>query len=309
MDTRRKGTPGNGCAFRYLKRGIKVFQKNRVKLLSVALLIALTAVLFAGCAKAEDKKAAQAPQKTEMVLASTTSTQDSGLFDVLIPAFEKANPDIKVQVVAVGTGEAIQKGRDGDADGLLVHAKADEEAFVKEGYADSRADVMYNQFLIVGPKDDPAKIAGSKTAAEAFKKIADAKAKFISRADDSGTNKKELKIWEAAGITPKGSWYEESGQGMGDTLKMTDEMGAYTLADQATYLTMSNEKAIESIAVFEGADDLLNQYGVLVVKGAKQEAAAQKFYDWIISPEGQEVIKNYGVDTFGTSLFTPNAVK
>ena len=283
------------------------FKKNRVKLLSVALLIALSAVLFAGCAKTEEKAATPAPQKTEMVLASTTSTQDSGLFDVLIPAFEKANPDIKVQVVAVGTGEAIQKGRDGDADGLLVHAKADEEKFVEEGYADSRADVMYNQFIIVGPKDDPAKIKGSKNAAEAFKRIADAEAKFISRADDSGTNKKELKIWEAAGIEPKGSWYEKSGQGMGDTLKMTDEMGAYTIADQATYLTMSNEKAIESVAVFEGADDLLNQYGVLVVKGAKQEAAAQKFYDWIISPEGQDVIKNFGVETFGTSLFTPNA--
>lgn len=283
------------------------FKKNRVKLLSVALLIALSAVLFAGCAKTEEKAATPAPQKTEMVLASTTSTQDSGLFDVLIPAFEKANPDIKVQVVAVGTGEAIQKGRDGDADGLLVHAKADEEKFVEEGYADSRADVMYNQFIIVGPKDDPAKIKGSKNAAEAFKKIADAEAKFISRADDSGTNKKELKIWEAAGIEPKGSWYEKSGQGMGDTLKMTDEMGAYTIADQATFLTMSNEKAIESVAVFEGADDLLNQYGVLVVKGAKQEAAAQKFYDWIISPEGQDVIKNFGVETFGTSLFTPNA--
>ena len=283
------------------------FKKNRVKLLSVALLIALSAVLFAGCAKTEEKAATPAPQKTEMVLASTTSTQDSGLFDVLIPAFEKANPDIKVQVVAVGTGEAIQKGRDGDADGLLVHAKADEEKFVEEGYADSRADVMYNQFIIVGPKDDPAKIKGSKNAAEAFKRIADAEAKFISRADDSGTNKKELKIWEAAGIEPKGSWYEKSGQGMGDTLKMTDEMGAYTIADQATFLTMSNEKAIESVAVFEGADDLLNQYGVLVVKGAKQEAAAQKFYDWIISPEGQDVIKNFGVETFGTSLFTPNA--
>ena len=283
------------------------FKKNRVKLLSVALLIALSAVLFAGCAKTEEKAATPAPQKTEMVLASTTSTQDSGLFDVLIPAFEKANPDIKVQVVAVGTGEAIQKGRDGDADGLLVHAKADEEKFVEEGYADSRADVMYNQFIIVGPKDDPAKIKGSKNAAEAFKRIADAEAKFISRADDSGTNKKELKIWEAAGIEPKGSWYEKSGQGMGDTLKMTDEMGAYTIADQATFLTMSNEKAIESVAVFEGADDLLNQYGVLVVKGAKQEAAAQKFYDWITSAEGQDVIKNFGVETFGTSLFTPNA--
>ena len=292
-------------------KGVEMgFKKHGVKFLSAALLIVLSAVLFSGCAKSEEKAATTAPQqKTEMVLASTTSTQDSGLFDVLIPAFEKANPDIKVQVVAVGTGEAIQKGRDGDADGLLVHAKSDEEQFVKDGYADSRADVMYNQFLIVGPKDDPAKIAGSKTAAEAFKKIADAKAKFISRADDSGTNKKEIKIWDAAGIKPSGSWYKKSGQGMGDTLKMADEMGAYTLADQATYLTMSNEKAITSKAIFEGADDLLNQYGVLVVKGAKQEAAAQKFADWILSDEGQTVIKNFGKDTFGVSLFTPNAAK
>lgn len=286
------------------------FGKNRVKLLFAALLVVLSALLIAGCAKdtAKETTTTKAPAQTvDMVLASTTSTQDSGLFDVLIPAFEKANPGIKVQVVAVGTGEALQKGRDGDADALLVHAKADEEKFVSDGFADSRADVMYNQFLIVGPKDDPAKIAGSASAADAFKKIAEAKAPFVTRGDDSGTNKKELKIWDAAGIKPSGDWYLNAGQGMGDTLKLADEKKAYTLADEATFLTMSKEKAIESVAVFQGADDLFNQYGVLVVKTAKQKEAAQKFYDWIISPDGQKVIGDYGVDKFGKPLFTPNA--
>lgn len=284
--------------------------KNRVKFLCSALLVALSVFVLSGCGAKAPQKVTKAPtpKQVNMVLASTTSTQDSGLFDVLIPAFEKANPTIKVQVVAIGTGEAIQKGRDGDADCLLVHAKSDEEQFVKDGYADSRADVMYNQFVIVGPANDPAKIAGSKTAAEAFKKIADEKAKFVSRADDSGTNKKELKIWKAAGITPSGSWYKKSGQGMGETLKMVDELGAYTLTDQATYLVMEKEKAIESKVLFAGAPDLFNQYGVLVVKGAKQEAAAQTFHDWILSKEAQQtVIKNFGTADFGSPLFTPNA--
>ena len=241
-----------------------------------------------------------------LVLASTTSTQDSGLFDVLIPAFEDANPGIKTQVVAVGTGEAIQKGRDGDADVLLVHSKADEEKLVADGIGVSRKDVMYNDFVIVGPADDPAKVAGSKDAAEAFKNIMDSKSSFISRGDDSGTHKKELKIWEAAGLTPEGDWYKSAGQGMGDTLKMTDELGAYTIADRATYLTMTNEGAIESKIVFEGAADLLNQYGVIVIKDAREFDAATKFSDWITSAEGQAVIAKFGVDTFGQALFTPN---
>lgn len=283
------------------------------KVLALALLVALALVLSFGCSAKTDQAAetpAPAPVETvDMVLASTTSTQDSGLFDVLLPAFEKANPGIKVQVVAVGTGEALQKGRDGDADVLLVHAKADEEDLVTDGVSDARADVMYNQFVVVGPDADPAKIAGSTTAAEAFKKIADAKSTFISRGDDSGTHKKELKIWNEAGIEPVGSWYLSAGQGMGDTLKMADEKSGYCLTDEATYLTMEKEGAIESKVIFRGAKDLLNQYGVLVVKDAKQEAAARKFADWIVSPEGQDVIAKFGIEKFGAPLFTPNAAK
>lgn len=282
--------------------------------LLVGLALALT-LSVAGCSKKTEKPVAETTppiETVDMVLASTTSTQDSGLFDVLIPAFEKAYPEIKVQVIAVGTGEAIQKGRDGDADVLLVHAKADEEKLVADGIGTERRDVMYNDFVIVGPSSDPAGIKGSATAAEAFKKIAEAKGTFISRGDDSGTNKKEIKIWKDASISPTGTaggdWYKNSGLGMGDALKMADELGAYTLADRATFLAMSKEGAIESVIDFEGAKDLFNQYGVIPIKGAKQFDAAVDFMDWITSAEGQKVIETYGVEKYGQALFIPNAV-
>lgn len=257
--------------------------------------------------------AAETPAETptevrNLVLASTTSTEDSGLFDVLIPAFEAADEGVKVQVIAVGTGEALQKGRDGDADVLLVHAKADEEQLVADGVGTERRDVMYNDFVVVGPEADPAGVAGSADAAAAFKKIMDSGETFISRGDDSGTNKKELKIWSAAGVEkPEGDWYKVSGQGMGDTLKMADEMGAYTLADRATYLSMEKEGAIELKVTFEGADDLFNQYGVIPIKDAKNMDDAVKFMEWIVSAEGQKVIGEYGVADFGAPLFFPNA--
>lgn len=280
------------------------------KVLALGLLVALGLVLSFGCAAKTAETPTPAPVETvDMVLASTTSTQDSGLFDELLPAFEKDNPGIKVQVIAVGTGEALQKGRDGDADALLVHAKADEEKLVAEGFSEARADVMFNQFVVVGPDSDPAKTDGSATAAEAFKKIADTKSLFVSRGDDSGTHKKELKIWNEAGVEPVGDWYLSAGQGMGDTLKLADEKQAYALTDEATYLTMAKEGAIESKVIFRGASDLLNQYGVLVVKGAKQEAAAKTFADWILSPAGQDVIAKFGIEKFGAPLFTPNAAK
>lgn len=282
----------------------RTFKLSAALMLSLALVFALT-----GCTKPADPVAPEQEvvETVDMVLASTTSTQDSGLFDVLLPEFEKDNPGIKVQVVAVGTGEALQKGRDGDADGLLVHAKASEEELIADGVAKERHDVMYNQFIIVGPEGDPAKLEGSETAADAFKKIADAKATFVTRGDDSGTHKKELNIWKEAGLEPAGDWYKNSGQGMGDSLKMADELGAYILTDEATYLKMTKEGAISIPVSFRGAKDLLNQYGVLVVTGSAQEAAAQKFYDWIISDRGQEVIAGYGIEEFGGALFTPNA--
>lgn len=287
------------------------------RILTLGLTLALSLALF-GCGPAKTETPAEAPKVEDktpepvatrnLVLASTTSTQDSGLFDVLIPAFEAADEGVKVQVIAVGTGEALQKGRDGDADVLLVHAKKDEEQLVADGVGTERRDVMYNDFIVVGPDGDPAGVAGSADAAAALKKIMDSGATFVSRGDDSGTNKKELSIWKAAGVeTPSGAWYKVAGQGMGDTLKMTDEMGAYTLADRATYLKMQKEGAIELKIAFEGAADLLNQYGVIPVADAKNLDDAVNFMEWITSAEGQEVISKYGVEDFGGPLFFPNA--
>jgi tungstate transport system substrate-binding protein len=190
---------------------------------------------------------------------------------------------------------------------LLVHAKADEELFVSDGLADARYDVMYNDYIIVGPQDDPANIKDATDAADAFARIAASGASFISRGDDSGTHKKELKIWGAAAVTPEGAWYKQTGQGMGETLKVADETGAYTLADRATYLALSLDDAIQSKVAFEGASDLLNQYGVLVVKDARELEGAKAFEDWILSATGQKVIESYGVEKYGQPLFFPNA--
>lgn len=250
---------------------------------------------------------------SEVILSSTTSTQDSGLFDVLIPAFEKANPEYKIKVVAVGTGEALKLGETKDADVLLVHSKADEEKFVANGFGIERRDVMYNDFVIVGPAADPAGVKAATDLAGAMKAIQTAgaagKAIWISRGDDSGTHKKELKLWKAAEIatpTPEADkWYESSGQGMGETLTIAQNKGAYTLADRATFLSMQD--SLDLVILREGDKDLLNQYGVIVVTDAKNQAGGQAFFDWILGPEGQSVIENYGIDTYGQALFTPNA--
>ncbi len=243
--------------------------------------------------------------KTEVVLASTTSTQDSGLFDVLEPEFEKAYAQYDIKIVAVGTGEALELGRMKDADVLLVHAKADEETLVQEGYGVERKDVMYNDFVILGPAADPSGVGGSADTPTAMAAIASGKAEFVSRGDNSGTHKKELKLWDAAGITPESDWYAETGQGMGDTLKIASEKQAYTIADRATYLNMMDTLDIE--VVFEGAPELFNQYGVIVVTDAANQDGGQAFFDWVTSQEGQAIIADYGVETFGQALFTPNA--
>ncbi|MCE5202766.1 MAG: extracellular solute-binding protein [Actinomycetia bacterium] len=245
-------------------------------------------------------------ETSTIILASTTSTQDSGLFDVLIPAFEKAYPQYKVEVIAKGTGEALELGKNKDADVLLVHAKAKEEEFVGAGYGTKRTDVMYNDFIIVGPASDPAGIKGMTSAAEAFKKIKAAEATFVSRGDDSGTHTKEMAIWKEAGeSTPTASWYQSAGKGMGDVLTMASEQGAYTLADRATYLAMKDNLKLEILV--EGDKSLFNQYGVIPVAGAANPEGAQAFADWIVSDEGQSVIASYGVDTYGQQLFIPNA--
>lgn len=290
---------------------------------AVVLVLGLTAAVVAGCggstttttAPAETTTSAApattappttAVQVSDVVLSSTTSTQDSGLFDVLIPAFEKDNPQYKVKVVAVGTGEALKLGETKDADVLLVHAKAKEEEFVKSGFGKERKDVMYNDFLIVGPASDPAKVKGTAVVADALKAIAAAKATMITRADKSGTATKEEGLWKAAGITPSGSWYQATGQGMGDSLKVATEKQAYILTDRATYLNLKD--TLDLVPLVEGDKALFNQYGVIVVTGAKNEAGGQAFFDWILSPAAQEgVIKTYGVEKFGQPLFIPNA--
>ncbi len=241
----------------------------------------------------------------DIMLASTTSTQDSGLFDEMIPAFEAAYPDYTVKVIAVGTGEALELGRNKDADVLLVHAPASEEEFVAEGYGTERREVMYNDFIIVGPAGDPAGISGMDDAAAALTQIAEAEADFISRGDDSGTHKKELSLWEVAAVQPSGSWYQEVGQGMGEVLRIASESQAYTMADRATYLNLMD--TLELDILVEGDDALFNQYGVIPVTDASNQEGAQAFADWITSTEGQDLIAQYGMERFGQPLFTPNA--
>lgn len=271
----------------------------------VAFLVAALALTACGGAKSGSSSSANKPKTSDIVLASTTSTQDSGLFDVLIPAFEKANPSYKVKVIAVGTGEALKLGEKKDADVLLVHAKKKEQSFVASGFGEYRKDVMYNDFVVVGPKADPAKISGLTSAQDAFKKIAEAKATFVSRGDDSGTYTKEVSIWTSAGIEPSGDWYLKTGQGMGETLRVASEKQAYTLADRGTFL--AQESGLDLVVLTENGKDLVNQYGVIPVVGAKNPEGAKAFADWILSPQGQQVIADFGKQKYGRSLFVPNA--
>jgi tungstate transport system substrate-binding protein len=248
-----------------------------------------------------------AGDKKDLILASTTSTQDSGLFDVLIPAFNEVFPQYNVKVVAVGSGEALKLGETGDADVLLVHSPAAEEQFMKDGFGVDRKAVMYNDFIIVGPADDPAGIKGSTSATEAFKKIADSQSLFYSRGDKSGTNSKELALWKAANITPSGDWYQTTGQGMGETLTIADQKSGYTLSDRATWL--SKKEALQNLPLLvEGDKALFNQYHVITAKAAKEVQGGNDFMNWIVSPDAQQnVIAPFGKEEFGQSLFVPNA--
>jgi tungstate transport system substrate-binding protein len=244
-----------------------------------------------------------------IIVQSTTSTQNSGLFEHILPEFTKKT-GIDVRVVAVGTGQALKNAEKGDGDVVFVHSKPDEEKFVAEGWGVNRHDVMYNDFVIVGPAADPAKIAGLKSAPEAFKKIAKAEAPFASRGDDSGTNKAELKLWQDAGVDPRlssGKWYLETGSGMGATLNTTVGKQAYTVTDRGTWLSFANKDDFKILV--EGDPKLFNQYGVILVNPAKhpnvKTAEGQAFIDWLISPEGQAAIASYKID--GQQLFFPNA--
>lgn len=252
----------------------------------------------------------QFPVKREIILATTTSTQDSGLLDILIPIFENQTGYI-VKTIAVGSGQALAMGREGNADVLLVHAPAAERDLMEDGYGSDRYLVMHNDFVIVGPEEDSAGITGSPSAPEAFQRIAASQSAFISRGDDSGTHKKELEIWKSAGIDPEGSWYQESGQGMAATLTISSEKRAYTLTDRATFL--ANRNTIDLAILVEGDPGLLNVYHVIVVNperwpGVNREGA-QAFAAFLIAPVTQELIQDFGVEEFGQSLFYPDADK
>ncbi len=254
--------------------------------------------------------AGAAEQKTRIRMASTTSTQNSGLFDHLLPLFTKKT-GLTVDVVAVGTGAAIEIGRRGDADVVFVHAKDQELKAVEEGFFVNRHDVMYNDFIIIGPPEDPAGVKRLKQALEAFKKIAAARRTFVSRGDKSGTHTKELAIWKAAGADPSGqAWYLEVGQGMEKTQRIADEKRAYTLTDRGTWLATKDNDRLDLVVLLEGDPLLFNQYGVMAVNPERhrhvkyQEAMA--FVDWIISKEGQEAVASFK-DKNGNRLFIPNA--
>ncbi|GIK71513.1 MAG: tungsten ABC transporter substrate-binding protein [Chloroflexota bacterium] len=244
-----------------------------------------------------------------LILATTTSTQDSGLLDMLLPEFERTN-GARVDVVAVGTGQALQLGRDCNADVLLVHAPALEAQFMADGNGARREDVMHNDFVILGPSSDPAGVKGMMEASTALTMIADAQALFISRGDDSGTHTKELSVWKTSGIEPTGDWYISAGQGMGAVLTMANEQQAYTLSDRATYLARTLAGAELEIMV-EGDPMLFNPYGAIVVNPEKcpniNAELANQFVDWLISLPTQELIAAFGQEEFGQSLFTPNS--
>jgi tungstate transport system substrate-binding protein len=283
--------------------------------IAAASIASLMVLALAGCATPAATPTTPKPVATsDVVLASTTSTQDSGLFDVLIPAFEKAAPQYKVKVIAVGSGEALKMGETKDADVLLVHSPAGEKKLIADGFATERKDVMYNDFVVVGPPTDPAGVTGSADAATAMLAIQKAgqasKATFLSRGDKSGTNSKELTLWVGAKVTTPtpaaDKWYLSTGQGMGETLKVADEKAGYTLVDRATWLSMASTLPGLKI-LYEKDKALFNQYGVIVIPGSKNEVGGKAFSDWIVGSEGQKVIADYGVAKFGQQLFIPNA--
>jgi tungstate transport system substrate-binding protein len=259
----------------------------------------LLAVALAGCGGSSSGSA-----KGAMVMATTTSTRDTGLLDVLVPAFEHGSA-CSVKTVAVGSGQALKLGERGDADVLLVHSPDAEQAFMKAGHGLSRKAVMHNDFVVVGPAADPAGVARTHTAPDAFKRIAAAHAAFASRGDDSGTNAKELKLWQAAGVTPHAPWYFKTGQGMGETLTIASQKRAYTLSDRGTFLAT---KGLETKILEQGDAALQNYYHVIVVRHAGTNVACAKaFSNWIVSPATQKLIGGFGRAKYGQPLFHPDA--
>lgn len=287
--------------------------KKARKGISVLLICAVAMLLMAGCGNGQSAQKAEEQQPAEpkgtIILATTTSTQDSGLLDYLLPEF-KNDTGWEVNTIAVGTGKALQMGVDGEADVLLVHARASEDEFMANGDGTLRYDVMYNDFILVGPAADPAGVKEcNNVIADSLAAIANSQSEFISRGDDSGTHKKELAIWKAAGIEPVGDWYISAGAGMGDVLKMADEKQAYTITDRATYLAMKDSLELEIVC--EKDTDMLNPYGVITVNPEKNDQinaeGAKAFADWLVSERGQELIGQFGAEEYGMPLFTPDA--
>jgi tungstate transport system substrate-binding protein len=287
-------TIGGGAALS--KRGLCVRAVNQWLVIATAMLLAATPVRA---------------QERFITLASTTSTEQSGLFGHLLPAF-KAKTGIDVRVVALGTGQALDTARRGDADVVFVHDKAAEEKFVADGFGVERKEVMFNDFVLIGPKQDPAKTGGGKDILEALKKIADGKAPFVSRGDKSGTHAAELRYWKAAGLdldAIKGSWYRETGSGMGPALNTAAAMNAYILSDRGTWLSFKNRGDLAILV--QGDTRLFNQYGVMLVNPAKhphiKKESGQQFVDWLVSADGQQTINGYKIG--GEQLFFANAKK
>src|SRR4030042_5667398 len=281
---------------------MKKFKSLKLSLIFVISIFIIIALVFTFSCKGKD---------AEIILATTTSTYDSGLLDVLIPAFEEET-GYKVKPIAVGTGEAITLGERGEADIILVHSREAEDKFVEEGYGIDRRDVMHNDYVIIGLEADPVNIKGL-TAVEAYRAVSENEALFVSRSDDSGTNKKEIEIWEEAGIAPHSDWYIESGQGMGETLRIADEKQAYTMSDRGTYL--SQRDSLSLVILVEGDQILFNPYGVIPVNPEKHKdininyEGAQAFADFITGERGQAIIKEFGMEKYGQPLFYPDVIK
>ena len=284
--------------------------KKRILTLVMVLALALSmTAFFTGCGNEEAVES-----KGTIILATTTSTKDSGLLDAILPEFT-AETGWKVDVVSVGSGEAMEMGMNGEADVLLVHSPAAEAEYVDGGHADEdgRMDVMYNDFVVVGPEADPAGVAANAAddAIAAFTAIMENEAIFVSRADDSGTHKKELSIWEKATLTPAGDWYVEAAAGMGDVITMTDEKAGYTLSDRATWLNVGGNTALQIVCEKDPSGVLNNQYGVICVNPEKNEninnEGAKAFQMWIVGEAAQTLVGEYGVEEYGQALFIPNA--
>lgn len=277
---------------------------------ALAFSLAAAGVLALGLAGCGSGDEGPAPQRDQLVVATTTSLNDSGLLeDVVLPAYEELAPGVTVKVIAVGSGEAIAMGAKGEADVLLVHSPADEEQFMADGHGTLRLPFAFNHFVIAGPADDPAGVARAGDAAEAFAAIAGSGRAFASRGDESGTHKKELKIWEAAGLEPEGDWYLSTGQGMGETLRVAGEKQGYTLTDLGTLL--AQQDTLDLRALSPESDDLMNVYDVIVVNQNEfpivNAAGAELLAQYLVSAEGQAAIGDFGAAEFGRPLFSPYA--